>query len=315
MSEERNIVVVVIAFASIYIIWGSTYLLNKICVAELAPFILASMRFTIAGLLIFLIAKLLGHSLSITKKQAINCAIVGFLFLTFGNGIVVWALKYVDSGFAALEISAQPLVVLALMRIFEGKKIRAKSMIGVVLGMIGIFILVSQQSLLDQKNAIAGMIMIFACMVSWGYGSLFVAKADLPKNFFINTGYQMIFGGLMLMIASLAFGESWLPPTAWSDRTIWSMIILIIFGSIVAFTSFNYLLKIVSPEKVATSTYINPLVALALGWYILDEQITSQSLVAAGVLLTGVYFINTSKEHTTSDEKSMDSVETHSAET
>ena len=96
---------------------------------------------------------------------------------------------------------------------------------------------------------------------------------------------------------------------------MWSMIILIIFGSIVAFTSFNYLLKIVSPEKVATSTYINPLVALTLGWYILDEQITNQSLVAAGVLLTGVYFINTSKEKISSDDKSIASVERQSADT
>lgn len=312
MSKERNIVAVVLAFASIYIIWGSTYLLNKICVAELAPFMLASTRFTTAGVLIFIISKILGHDLSITKKQAINCAIVGFLFLTFGNGVVVWALKFVDSGFAALEISAQPLVVLLLMRIFEGKKIRPKSMIGVVLGMIGIYILVSQESILDQENSIIAMIMIFSCMVSWGYGSLFVAKADLPKNFFINTGFQMFFGGIMLMIASLIFGETWVAPSAWSDQVIWSMLILIIFGSIVAFTSFNYLLKIVSPEKVATSTYINPLVAIALGWYILEEQVTTQSLIAAGVLLTGVYFINTSKEKSTEDDKKLSSVETDS---
>ena len=309
MKEDRNIVVIILAFASIYIIWGSTYLLNKICVAELEPFMLASTRFTTAGILIFLIAKLLGHDLSITKKQILNCCIVGFLFLTFGNGVVVWALKFVDSGFAALEISAQPLVVLVLMRIFEGKKIRPKSMIGVVLGMIGIYILVSQKSLLEQENSIVGMIMIFSCMVSWGYGSLFVAKADLPKNFFINTGYQMFFGGIMLFIASLAFGETWSTPNLWSTDTQWSMVILVIFGSIVAFTSFNYLLKIVSPEKVATSTYINPLVALALGWYVLDEQITIQSLVAAGVLLTGVYFINTSKEESTITEAEIDSTD------
>lgn len=315
MSEKRNIVVIVLAFASIYIIWGSTYLLNKICVAELAPFILASTRFTIAGLLIFLIAKLLGHNLSITRKQAINCAIAGFLFLSFGNGIVVWALKYVDSGFAALEISAQPLVVLALMRIFEHKKIRAKTMLGVLLGMIGIYILVSQKSLLQQENVILGMIMIFACMLSWGYGSLFVAKADLPKNFFINTGYQMFFGGLMLMFASIAIGESWLPLSEWSNPTIWSMFLLIIFGSIVAFTSFNYLLKIVSPEKVATSSYINPIVALILGCYILDEVITTQSMIAAGVLLSGVYFINTSKHKVISDDVIITSVETHSLDT
>lgn len=295
MTENRNLTVVVLAFASIYIIWGSTYLLNKIAVAELAPFMLASVRFTSAGVLIFIIAKLLGHSLAITKKQIINCIIVGFLFLTYGNGVVVWALKYLDSGMAALEISAQPLVVLLLMWIFEGKKIRPMSMIGVVLGMIGIYLLVSQKELVSKEGSIQGMVMIFSCMLSWGYGSLFVAKADLPKNFFINTGYQMFFGGIMLAIASVLFGEEWLSPMQWSSRVQSSMIILTVFGSIVAFTSFNYLLKIVSPEKVATSTYINPIVALALGWYVLDETITSQSILAAAVLLTGVYFINANK--------------------
>ena len=116
-----------------------------------------------------------------------------------------------------------------------------------------------------------------------------------PSNFFINTGYQRLMGGLMLMIGSFIFGESWSFPTSWSSDVQWSMVLLILFGSIVAFTSFNYLLRIVSPEKVATSTYVNPIIALILGWYFLNEQITTQSIIAAMILLTGVYFINTKK--------------------
>jgi len=298
MSKSHNTLLIVLAFFSIYVIWGSTYLFNKIAVGELPPFMLASVRFVSAGVLIFIIAKIIGISIKINKRQLINSAIAGFLFLTFGNGIIVWALKYVDSGFAALEISAQPLVILLLMRIHQGKKIQLMSFIGVVLGFVGIYLLVSQKQVISQENSVIGILMIFACMLSWAYGSLFVAKAQLPSNFFINTGYQMFTGGIMLFIVSMLFGETWSMPMEWSSDVQISMLLLVLLGSIVAFTSFNYLLKIVSPEKVATSTYVNPIVALILGWYFLDEQITIQSIIAAAVLLTGVYFINTKKKLT-----------------
>lgn len=296
MNQSKNPILIVVAFFSIYVIWGSTYLLNKIAVSELPPFMLASLRFLVAGSLIFLIAKSFALKLDITKRQLLNTTIAGFLFLTFGNGVVVWSLKYVDSGLAALQISAQPLVILLLMRFFEGKRIQAMSIIGVVLGVIGIFLLVSQKELIGKEGTALGMIMIFACMLSWGYGSLFVAKADLPTNFFVNTGYQMVMGGIMLLIASVAFGESWSNPIKWSQPIQLSMMALIIFGGIVAFTSFNFLLKSVSPEKVATSTYVNPVIAMLLGWHFLEEQITTQSIIAALILLSGVYFINTKKK-------------------
>ena len=296
MDKSSKTTLIVLAFFSIYVIWGSTYLLNKIAVTELPPFMLASIRFISAGILIFIMCKLMGISIAISKKQWINTCITGFLFLAFGNGVVVWALKYVDSGFAALEISAQPLVILLLMRIIQGKKIQTMSVIGVILGIIGIYILVTQKEIINKENSVIGMVMIFMCMLSWAYGSLFVAKASLPVNYFVNTGYQMFMGGIMLLIASLLFGETWISPYDWSVTVQISMLLLIVFGSIVAFTSFNYLLKVVSPEKVATSTYVNPIIALILGWYFLNEEITTQSIIAAVILLTGVYFINTNKK-------------------
>jgi len=295
MGKPQKGVLIILAFFSIYVIWGSTYLLNKISVAELPPFMIAAIRFIIAGLIIFVIAKLIGINIKITPKQLKNTIIAGFLFLTFGNGVAVWALMYVDSGFAALEISAQPLVVLLLMLLLEGKRIQPMSLVGVVLGIIGIFLLVSQKQIVSQENSVIGMIMLFACMLSWAYGSLFVAKADLPGNYFVNTGYQMITGGFMLLIASVLFGEKWSVPGEWSGEVQLSMVLLIVLGSIVAFTSFNYLLKVVSPEKVATCTYVNPIIAMILGWYFLKEQITGQSIIAAAILLTGVYFINTKR--------------------
>ena len=267
MGKSSNSALVYLAFFAIYVFWGSTYLLNKIAVTELPPFMLAACRFIIAGLFIFLLAKILGIPLRTTKKQFINAIIAGIFFLSFGNGVVVWALRYVDSGFAALEISAQPLIILIMMRILQGKKIQPMSVVGVVLGIIGIYLLVSQKQVITKEDSIIGMIMIFFCLLSWAYGSLFVAKADLPTNYFVNTGYQMFTAGIILVLMSLSFGEDWTSPLDWSLKVKWSMVLLVIFGSILAFTSFNYLLKAVSPEKVATSTYVNPIVALILGWY------------------------------------------------
>lgn len=296
MSKQSNTSLIIISFFSIYIIWGSTYLLNKIAVAELPPFQIAATRFVIAGILLLGIAKLLGKSIAMSAKQVKNVGIAGFLFLTLGNGLVVWALKYVDSGFAALVISAEPLVVLLLMRILQGKEIKTMSLIGVALGMVGIYLLVSQRELIAQEGMLLGVFTIFICMLSWGYGSLFVAKADLPSNYMVNTGYQMIMGGVLLLVGSLILQEPWIMPTDWSRKVQWVMVLLIVFGSIVAFTAFNYLLRAVSPEKVATSTYVNPIIALLLGAYFLDEKISTQSVIAAAILLTGVYFINTSKK-------------------
>ncbi|MGB5402529.1 EamA family transporter [Robiginitalea sp.] len=296
MENRSQLPLILGAFFAIYVIWGSTYLLNKIAVAQLAPFMLAGVRFLIAGILIFSIALAMGKSLGITKRQFYNVTLAGFLFLSFGNGTVVWALKYVDSNFAALEISAQPLVILLMMWLLQGKKIQPMSLVGVALGILGIYLLINQNTVVQQEHSLLGILMIFSAMLAWGYGSLFVGKADLPSNYFVNTGYQMITGGVILCFMSFAFGEKWLPLQYWQADTSWAMVLLIVFGSIVAFTSFNYLLKVVSPEKVATNTYVNPIVAMFLGWYFLDESISAQSITAAVILLTGVYFINSKKK-------------------
>ncbi|WP_271406825.1 EamA family transporter [Tenacibaculum soleae] len=295
-SKSAKTILLVVSFFSIYVFWGSTYLLNKIALQQLPPLTLAATRFITASILIFIIAKYMGLSLKISKIQLLNSVIAGFFFLAYGNGVFVWALKHVDSGFAALEASTQPLIILILMRVFQGRKIQNKSYIGVVLGIIGMYLLVSQKEILYQDDSLLAILMIFSCVLSWSIASLFVAKADLPPNFFVNAGYQMLFGGILLFLASFFFRENWLPFANWNAKTYIAIIGLILFGSIAAFTAFNYLLKVVSTEKVATSALINPIVALFLGWYFLDEKITSQSIIAAILLLTGVYFINKSKK-------------------
>ncbi|MCK5441466.1 MAG: EamA family transporter, partial [Maribacter sp.] len=281
MKSNSNLLFIIGAFFAIYVIWGSTYLLNKIAVAELPPLMLAGFRFFTAGILIFGIAILMGRRIRISKKQLGNVVLAGFLFLTVGNGVVVWALKYVDSNFAALVISAQPLLILLMMWLLQGKKIQPMSLVGVALGILGIYLLINQKTVIAQENAWLGIIMIFTAMLAWTYSSLFVGKAEFPENYFVSTGYQMLAGGLMLGVISWVLGESWSSPLVWTTPTQWAMVLLIIFGSIVAFTSFNYLLKTISPEKVSTNTYVNPIVAMYLGWYFLDETITLQSIIAA----------------------------------
>lgn len=295
MPKTTSKVLIILAFIAIYFIWGSTYMLNKIAVEELPPLMLSSFRFTTASILIFIIAKFMKLPLSITKRQLLNCAIVGFLFLVYGNGVFVWALKYLDSGFAALLAASQPLFVLLLMRILDKKTMKPKSIIGVTLGFIGMYLLVSQKELSFNEGSAIGVIMVLTCVLGWSYASIYVSKANLPPSYFISTAYQMLTAGIMLACFSLLFSETWSSPLNWSVDTRWAVILLIVFGGIVAFTAFNYLLKNVSPEKVATSAYVNPLIALFLGWYILDESLTIQSVFSAIILLTGVYFITSKK--------------------
>lgn len=293
--KNNSKLLIILSFFSIYIIWGSTYLLNKIAVSEISPLLLSAIRFICAGFLILLIAKLLNYKLSITKKQILNSIIAGFLFLVYGNGVFVWALRYIDSSFAALLASTQPLFVLFLLRLIDGKKMQTKSIIGIFLGILGMYLLINQKGISTQENSLLGVFMILSCVLSWSYGSVFVSKADLPKNFFVSTGYQMFFSGIFLLTSSILFNEVWILPSEITFKAQISLLLLIIFGSILAFTAFNYLLKVVSPEKVSTSAYVNPVVAMFLGWYFLGEEFTAQSIIAAIILLIGVYFITSRK--------------------
>ena len=213
----------------------------------------------------------------------------------YGNGVFVWALKYVNSGFGALMASTQPLFVLFLLRLIDRKPFQKKSIIGVVLGMFGMYLLVSQKELVTSEDTLLGIFMMLTCVLSWSYGSVFVSKADLPKSFLVSTGFQMIVAGFCLLSISLGFNETWISPSDWSIEVIIAMALLIVFGGIIAFTAFNYLLKKVSPEKVATSAYVNPVIALFMGWYFLNENLSIQSIIATVVLLTGVYFITSTK--------------------
>jgi drug/metabolite transporter (DMT)-like permease len=286
---------IILAFATTYIVWGSTYFFNKVVIQEIPPFLSATLRFVTAGVLIFIMTRLLNIPFKFTKAQFLNAGFAGFLFLTLGNGGVVWALQYVDSGFTALLVSAQPLVLILLIWIIDKKKISPRSLFGIFLGITGIYLLTSETKIVTSSEYFIGIAIIFCCLIVWAYGSIFVGKVDLPPNTFVNSAVQMIVGGVLMAPISLVMQEDWSLVNTASTNTWLSLGFLITFGSIAAFSSFNYLLKHVDPEKVTTNTYVNPVVALFLGNIFLKEPLTKQAILASCILLIGVFVINTRK--------------------
>ena len=294
-SEKGHFIAIVLSFFAIYIIWGSTYLFVAFAIEEVPPLKMAAMRFLIAGSLMMIAVPLIGKWQAISKEEVKNALIGGFLFLTLGNGAMCYALQYIDSGMAALIISAQPLILIFMMRIIDGTPIHAMALLGCVLGVIGMYLLVSQDQLTAGPDQWKGLLALFSCLFTWGYASLFVQRRKMPKSIFVNSAIQMLVGSASLFIVSAVVGEEavdWLglKPMSW-----YSILYLVVFGSVMAFTAFNYLLRYVSAEKVSTSTYVNPIVAMALGWYFRDELISTKSVIAAIILLLGVYFINAYK--------------------
>ncbi|KAA3623088.1 MAG: EamA family transporter [Bacteroidetes bacterium] len=291
------------AFGAIYIIWGSTYLANAFAIKEIPPFFMAGGRFLIAGILLF--ALMLAQRKSIpTPKQWMYGALMGTLFLSIGNGALVKALEYLDSGMAALLIAFDPLLVVLAMWVLIGVVPGKRNIFGTILGIIGMVILIGQPSIMTSKESLKGIGLVSISMVSWTVASIYVAKVDLPKARGRSTERQMITGGILLIIYSLITGEIFEFSIQQMTSKGWmSWIYLVVFGSIIGFSSFNYLLHKVSPDKVSTSTLINPIVALILGWMFNSEQVTLQSIIATVVLLSGVFFINT---HKTAPEKKVE---------
>lgn len=288
--RERYLIIA--AFATVYLVWGSTYLVNYLAIREIPPFLMSGTRFLTAGLLLFGVAalrKIPWPSLVHWK----NSAWAGFMFMALGTGLVVWAEQWVDSGMAALLVSFEPLVVVVLLWIMRGQNPQLNSLLGVALGVLGMFLLVGQPQISTDRNTLIGVAGIAFSLLAWGYASIYIGQANLPTSKMQSAGMQMMGGGVSLLTMSFIFGDY--KQFAWENLTgkgIFSFFYLVVLGSLLAFSAFNYLLSKVSPEKVATTNYVNPVVAMFLGWSINNEQITTRSLLAAAVMLIGVFFIN-----------------------
>jgi len=291
-ERSSNFGLIVFCFFIIYFVWGSTYLANAWGLETLPPFFLAGFRFSIAGLLSLGYAALKAP-LRLTKKEFYNTAFAGFMFFTIGNGFVVWGLQYVDSGMTALLIALQPLNIAILMWWMKSERLGAIAWIGLMVGLLGMYLLVDQPEFLGNREWIMGLIAILIGIGSWSYVSIYIADAQMPKQLIASAGWQMLFGSVFLFVISVAKGElNGFDFDLVSAKSWYSVIYLIIFGSIMAFTAFNYLLLRVSPTRVATAAYINPIVALFLGWWLNHEQLSSRSIIASSFLLGAVVLVN-----------------------
>ncbi len=292
MSRIPESWLVIAAFGAIYFIWGSTYLFNYLAMQSIPPFFMLGGRFLVAGALLY--------AWGVWRKEPVpnwiewrNSTIMGILFLTVGTGAVVWAMQWIDTGMAALIVAFDPLLIMLLLWMLFRQKISWLSVIGGVVSIIGMGLLIEQPQFVDSREARLGLLAITVALVSWAFATIYTSRVRQPASKARASAIQMIGGGGCLMLISVFSGEAatfeWAKVTLEASLSWWY---LVLFGSLIAFSSFNFLLARVSPEKVATSTYVNPVVALVLGWAINDEVITSQSMMAGALLLTGVFFIN-----------------------
>lgn len=292
LKTGREQLLLIGAFAAIYIIWGSTYLINYFAIQDIPPFLMSGSRFLIAGGLLFGFTLLRGQPFP-TLTQWKNGVITGFLFLVLGTGLVVWSEQYIDTGLASLFVAFEPLVVVLMVWARRAQRPGWNSFFGVAVGIAGMLLLVGQPKISGDSQTWIGIAAISVAIIAWGFASLYVAEVELPRSRMQASAMQMLGGGVLLMLAGYLAGEHRsFSLEGVGARAWWSYTYLIFAGSILAFSAFNYLLVKVSPEKVATANYVNPVVALGLGWAFNNEQLSAQSLLAAALLLGGVFFIN-----------------------
>lgn len=294
-KRSREFWLIIISFFIVYIVWGTTYLANAWGIKSVPPLVFAGSRFLIAGIILLGISRLFGP-IQVSKKQLKNTLFAGILLFTIGNGAVVWALLYIDTGIAALIVAFEPLIVAVMLWQMKSQKPKPDTWIGIALGLLGMTLLVGQPSFATSSYFFIGVFAIIIALIAWGYIAIWIPDADLPSSIFQSASWQMIFGGIGLWICGALIGEiSDIKIDNLNSTVIWSYVYLVVFGSILAFSAFNYLLKTVSPTKVVTSAYINPVVAVFVGWWLNNEVLSNQSMIAAAILLTGVFFINRAK--------------------
>ncbi|MEM8584589.1 MAG: EamA family transporter [Bacteroidota bacterium] len=294
-SQPNERVLIILAFAAIYFIWGSTYLANDWASRDIPHLLMVGMRFLVAGALL--------HGFTIWRKapslsfqQWRNAAWLGFLFLTAGTGAAVLSLQYVSSSFSALIISFEPMLVMILLWLVKKRRPATQAWLGAFVSIIGLVLLMGTPELPPWGKLIPGLCWIATGMLAWGWGLVHLDDLDQGPNPIRGVAAQMLAGGIFLLVLSSLKGE-WAQFSfdRISTRGLMAWAYLISFGSIIAYSSFNYLLKRVSPEKVATNTYVNPLIAAILGYTLNSEPFTARMVLASFLLLTGVYFINRAK--------------------
>lgn len=281
---------VVAALLVVYVVWGSTYLAIRFAIETLPPFTMAGLRFLISGAILYLWARTTGAAPPRREHLAPSVGI-GALLLLGGNGAVVWAEHHVPSGVAALLVAVEPVWIALLAPAMLGHR-RAgwKAVLGLGAGIAGVGVLVVDPRGLDPSTIdLAGAAAIIAGSLSWALGSLWTVKARLPESRAMATALQMFLGGGLLIVAGAVAGE-WqsFARFAPSTRSILAFFYLVFFGSILAFSAYAYLLRAARPAVAATYAFVNPVVAVLLGWLLAGEPLTWRVAVASAMILGAV---------------------------
>lgn len=287
----------IIAFATIYLVWGSTYLGIRVAVETLPPFLMAGARFIVAGgVLAGWLAATRGFCA--TARQWRDNAIIGTFLLLGGNGLVAWAEQFIPSGLTALLIGSTPLIMVLTEWAWRGgHRPTAITGAGLCLGCAGVAWLAAPwESPAKGGLDLGGVIAILAACVFWSFGSIYGRRLRQPAEPLTASALQMLCGGVALMLAAFAHGDwAMFSLAAVSTRSGLALVYLILVGSLVGFSTFVWLMKHSTPARVSTYAYVNPLVAVFLGWLILGEPVTARTLAAAAVIVISVAIITTQR--------------------
>lgn len=305
-TAKPSRLLIVLAFAAIYVIWGSTYLAIRLAIETLPPFLMAATRFMTAGAILFTWAIFNGQPLRPALSQWPTALIIGALLLLCGNGGVTWAEKYITSGFAALLVATEPLWVVILNWGLTHRRPNGKVLLGVLIGLAGVSLLVSDglgdvtHGTHGSRLGLIGAGVVFLSSFAWAAGSVYSNRHPIRAVTSMASGMQMLAGGSLLLLLALVAGDfkrlnldnaSWVSISAFSYLTL--------FGSLVSFTAYSWLLNNVTTARAATYAYVNPVVAVLLGWLIASEPLTPKMMLAAAIIVGSVVLITTfGHEHT-----------------
>ena len=297
---------VILAFALVYIFWGSTYLAIGIADDEhLPPFVMCAIRFFIAGPIMLAACALMGRKVLVGRGNLTRLAIIGCLLLVGGNGGLAWAEQYVPTGYAALIIAITPIWFMLLEAFaFRGDRLSPRGILGVVLGICGIVVLfwpkIEYRETLGVMQLVCSTTLLFSSFL-WALGSVLSRRWRLPVDPFVATAWEMIFAGCGHVVLSLVTGQY--KHAVFTHRAIMAVLYLVVFGSWVGYSAYVWLLKHVPTPKVATYAYVNPIVAVFLGWLVLQERIDAYIFIGSAVVVAAVALVTTAQVHAPSEEE------------
>lgn len=289
---KKDLLTAYFALAAICLIWGTTYLALRIGVLHFPPFLFVILRQLISGTLLAGFMLTLGKASFPSRENVIRQAIAGLFMISMANGLVAWAEVLVPSGVAAIICSLMPMMVILInLTINREEKPTVPIMSGVLVGLAGIVMIFSEY-VRDFANVEyrIGILLIFVSIISWAGGSVWLKKKNAEGNLFLNASLQMLFGGLWLIPCSLVFDDY--TQVKWSAEAAISLAYLIVFGSIIAYACYSYTLRKLPMTILSLYAYVNPVVAVVLGWLVLDEKLNMKIAVAIAITVAGIYIVN-----------------------